>query len=272
MNIFNYQNYRIFLGDYLNHLKNKDKGYSQRSILKKMGINSTGFLANVICGRNNLTESQATNLSKILSLKKKEQEYFQVLVQFTQAKTIKEKNRYFEKMLNIYKSKFRKLSRSQMGLFAKWHYAIIKDIISLSEFKGDYKALGKMVKPKISETQAKKAILALEKIDLIKKDSHGIYRPYKGAVTTADEIKSLHVSNFLLETMKKAELAMDNADPLERDISALTLKISEKKIKEIKYEVKMFRKKLLQMAEQDSNRDRVYQCNINFFPVSEKLK
>lgn len=272
MNIFEYQNFRLFLGDYLNFMKDKEKGFSQRAILKKMGISSTGFLANVISGRNNLTEAQAATLGDILGLKKREKEYFETVVFFTQAKTIEEKNKHFEKMIKIHKSKYRKLSKDQMGLFAKWHYAVVREIIALTEFKGDYKALAKMVKPKISETEAKNAIEMLEKIDLIKKDSQGIYRQHKGTVTTGDEVKSLQVSNFLLETMKKAELAMDNTDPLERDISELTLKISENKMKEIKSEIRMFRKKLLQLAEQDTNKNSVYQCNINFFPVSEKVE
>lgn len=272
MNIFNYQNFRLFLGDFINHMKDKEKGFSQRAILKKMGISSTGFLANVISGRNNLTEKQASSLGDILCLKKKEKEYFETLVLFTQAKTINDKNKYFEKMIQIHKSKFRKLSKDQMSLFSKWHYAVIRDIIALTKFSGDYKALAKMVKPKINESQAKKAIEMLEKIDLIKKDSQGIYHPHKGTVTTGDEVKSLHVSNFLIETINKAQLSMDNTKPQERDISALTLKVSESKMREIKSEIKMFRKKLLQMAEQDENKNCVYQCNINFFPVSEKVK
>lgn len=272
MNIFDYQNFRLFLGDFLHKMKDKKKGFSQRSILKQMGITSTGFLANVISGRNNLTLAQTESLAEILGLKKKEKEYFEALVLFTQAKTIEEKNLHFEQMIKVHKSKFRKLSKDQMSLFSNWHYAVVREIIALTKFTGDFKALAKMVRPKISETQAKKAVEELEKIELIKKDSDGIYHQHKGTVTTGDEVKSLHVSNFLLETMKKAQLSMDNTEPSERDISALTLKLSESKMKEIKSEIRMFRKKLLQMAEQDSNKDRVYQCNINFFPVSERVE
>lgn len=272
MNIFNYQNFRLFLGDYLSYKKEQDKSFSQRAILRQMKISSTGFLANVISGRNNLTTEQTKSLAAILKLKKLEQEYFKALVPFTQAKTIEDKNKFFEKMTKVYKSKFRTLSPKQLSLFADWNYAIVREILSLTEFKGDFKALGKMVKPKINEATAKKAVEELEKIGLIKKDAEGIYRQYPGTVATVDEVKSLYVSNFLLDTMENAQRSLDITEAAERDISALTLRVSENKMKEIKAEIKMFRKRLLQITENDSKKDRVYQCNINFFPASEKVK
>lgn len=271
MNIFNYHNYRLFLKDFLAYKKEKDLNFSQRSILKKMKITSTGFLANVLSGRNNLTANQTTILGEILKLKKKEKRYFEALVPFTQAKTIKEKNQYLNEIVNIYKSKYRKLPKEYLGLYSKWYNIAIIEIIALTEFTGDFRALSKIVKPKITETETKAAIKELEKLELIKKDDHGVYRPNRNNVKTYEEIKSLQISNFLLETMTNAKHSMDNTKNSERDISALSIKISENKMKEIKAEIRSFRKKILQMAELDENRDRVYQCNINFFPISENI-
>ena len=95
ISIFDYQNYRLFLIDFLNDKKQHEKGFSQRDILKKMGISSSGFLANVLSGRNNLTTTQIALLARVLKFKKSETAYFEALVLFTQAKTLDEKNLYY---------------------------------------------------------------------------------------------------------------------------------------------------------------------------------
>lgn len=268
--IFDYQNYRLFLSDFLNEKKQLDKGFSQREILKKMGVNSTGFLANVLSGRNNLTTTQIASLSKVLRLNRLETAYFEPLVLFTQAKTIDEKNAYFSRLIKLYKSKYKKLNAGQLSLFAQWHYAVIRELIYFIEFKDDYKSLAKMVDPPITPVEAKEAITELERIGLITRDRKGIYRQKSGIVSTGDEIKSFHVKRFQKETMKRAQRALDTVPAKKRDMSVLTLKLSAEKAKEIKAEIQMFRKKLLRLAEIDSYQEQVYQCNINFFPVTKK--
>jgi uncharacterized protein (TIGR02147 family) len=243
ISVFDYQNYRLFLSDFLNEKKKHEKGFSQRDILKKMGISSTGFLSNVLSGRNNLTTTQIAALSKVLKLKKAEAAYFETMVLFTQAKTIDEKNTYYSRMVKLHKSKFKSLKPSQLSLFAKWHYAVIRELIYFHEFRGDYKELAKMVDPPISPKEAEEAIAELTKIGLIEKDSNGIYRQKSGIVTTGDEIRSFHVANFIHETMKHAERALDTVSPDKRDMSVLTLKVSREKMKQIKTEIQMFRKK-----------------------------
>ena len=268
--VFDYQNYRLFLGDFLNYRKQHEKGFSQRDILRKMGITSSGFLSNVLSGRNNLTTTHVAALSKVLKLNKPEVAYFEAMVLFTQAKTIDEKNTYYSRMVKLQKSKFKSLKPGQLSLFAKWHYAVIRELIYFHEFKGDYKALAKMVDPPITPKEAFEAIRELEKIGLIKKENDGIYRQKSGIVTTGDEIRSFHVANFILESLKRAERALDTVPSSERDMSVLTLKLSKQKMREIKTEIQMFRKKLLSMAETDTGQERVFQCNINFFPATKK--
>ncbi len=269
VDVYDYQNYRFFLSDFLNFKKQHEKGFSQRDILKKMGISSTGFLANVLSGKNNLTTTQVVTLCKVLNFKKTESAYFEAIVLFTQAKTIDEKKRYYSRIVKLQKSKFRGLKPNQLSLFAKWHYAIIRELLFFYEFKGDYKTLAKMIDPPISPKEAEEAIAELLKIGLIQRDEDGIYRQKKGIVTTGDEIRSFHVANFILETMKHAERALDTVPSKKRDMSVLTLKLSKEKMKDIKAEIQMFRKKILRMAENDSNQDQVFQCNINFFPVTK---
>jgi uncharacterized protein (TIGR02147 family) len=90
--IFSYLDYRAFLRDLLATKKQEQKRFSQRYIHTKMKVPvSSGFLANVISGKKNLTEIQVLKLSKILKLNKSETSFFENLVRYNHARAIEEK-------------------------------------------------------------------------------------------------------------------------------------------------------------------------------------
>ena len=68
---------------------------------------------------------------------------------------------------------------------------------------------------------------------------------------------------------ERAAHALDNIPRTERDISCLTLCISEAKLDEIKQRVRQFRQELLQAAERDDQPGRVVQINFQVFPLSK---
>jgi len=274
MNIYEYENYRIFLSDFLAEKKaSKEKGFSQRALAKKIGVSSSGFIANVISGRNNLTKKQILDVADAILLNKSETAYFEALVNFTQSNTAKEKNFFFARMVKLYKSKFKKLTAKQLSIFSKWHYAVLRELLFFYNSTDDYKKLGEMVEPQISAKEAKEAIEALQTIGLIQKDSSGKFIPSENnVVSTGDEVKKLFVSNFITETIEHAKESIERSDAKERDISALTLRVSNDTMKRVKDEIRMFRKKILQITESDKNPNRVYQLNTNFFPVTRKVE
>ena len=268
--IFDYQNYRRFLHDFIDYKKKTERDFSHREILRRMNISSTGFLSNIISARNNLTPTQIITCAKALRLTKKESVYFEAIVHFNQVKTIEEKQYFFNRMIKLQKARFKTLKPSQLSLFTKWHYPIIREILYYTPIKDDFKRLAKMVKPPISASEAQEAVEVLEKVGLIQKDNSGVYRHKEGTVTTGDDIQSYYVAQFQLNTIQQAENALQSIRATERDISVVTLKLSDQMFTRIKSEIHIFRKKILQLAEADADQNRVYQCNINFFPVSEK--
>ena len=53
-----------------------------------------------------------------------------------------------------------------------------------------------------------------------------------------------------------------------REISTLTLGISRDGFNQIKERIRSFRKEVIEIARNDENEDRVYQCNLDLFPLT----
>jgi uncharacterized protein (TIGR02147 family) len=268
IDIFDYFDYRKLLKDLYNERKAANPFFSYRLIGSKVGFSSAGFFTKILQGRTNISLKIALEFAKLFKLKKHELHYFDLLVQFNQAKTHDEKKYFFEKLISMKQAKGKNLVPEQYELFSRWYYVVIREIVGLYPFYGNYKELAAMVVPAIKETEAKKAVLTLEKLGLVVKNPDGYYEQTDAVISTGDEWKSLGIQNFQIEAADLAKHAIRNIPKRERDISTLTLSISPKTLESIRERLKQFRRELLELARTDAFADRVHQVNIHVFPVS----
>lgn len=267
--IYNYLNYREYLRDYFIEQKQLRKQLTHRVILKKMGITSTGFLSNVIAGKKNLNKEMSMNLGRILNLAGRERRYLNTMVWYTQVKSLEEKKKHLDRLMTVRKATLTQMSEEQFSLFSQWYYVYIRDMLCFIDFNGDYEALARRLDPPIKSEEAETAVHDLEKLGFIAKDKDGFYRPVDNLVSTGDEAHSVQLANFQLTTMDMAKRSLEKHPADKRDISFVSLTLSPDSFAQVKSEVQMFRKKLLLMAHLEDKADRVYQCNIQLFPVTK---
>lgn len=266
--IFEYLNYREFLRDYIDEKRVKDQSFTHREILKKMGVSSTGFLSNVYSGKKNLNDKHVEDLSLILELNQRQRICFTYMVNFNQAKSIEEKKVWFDRLCAMKQVKSKLLENHQLSLFGRWYYVYIRDLLNFYDFKDDYYELARRLYPPITEPEAKRAVFALEEMSLIKQDEEGYWRPADAVVSTGDEVYSVQLGDFQLKTMDFAKRALEKIPAKRRDISVLSMTLSKEKFAQVKKEIQDFRKRLLNIAQNDEEPDQVYQCNLQFFPVT----
>ncbi len=267
--IYDYLNYREFLQDFFKAQK-KERGMTQLTVLKKMGISSTGFLSNIIAGRNNLTQAQINDLTTAIKLSKHEAAYFEALVLFNQAKRIKEKNRYCDRLSALRKTRVKDIGKDRLTLFSRWYYVIIRELLNFLPYTGDAKEFARLIDPAVKPQEVEKAIAVLEGIGLIKRKADGTYIQVDTTISAAKEIKSLDIANFQLDTIEFAKRALERRSAKERDISTITLTLSPESFEKVRTEIATFRARLATIAEDESAPDRVYQCNIQVFPMTKK--
>jgi uncharacterized protein (TIGR02147 family) len=277
INIFDYTDFRKFLEDYYNEQKARKPQFSYRYFANKAGFKNKGFVFNIIKGEKKLSKTSIYKLSRALELRKKEEEYFENLVAFNQAKDHDEKDYFYRKMEETKsrsnsKSTAQLVRRDQYEFYSYWYYSAIRSLINMYGFKDDYKWLARNVYPVITVKQAKKAVTMLEKLNLIEKQENGVYRVVNKTITTGKEFTSLAVTNLHLETMRLAADALREMPKQRRNITGLVLGISHKTYEKICEETHKFQEKLMQMAEKDEEADTVYQFNFHLFPMSQTEK
>src|SRR3954465_8793251 len=156
--IFQYSDARRFLKDLLEEKKKENRQFSHRAVLQKMGISSTGFLANVLSGRKNLTPDQVQKLAAILKLKAAEARYFECLVLFTQARSLEDRNAHMKRLVANQKVETRALSKKQLNLFSSWHYVVLREMLFFHRLKDDFRTASRMLVPAITTDEVEKAV------------------------------------------------------------------------------------------------------------------
>jgi len=251
--------------------KKEARHFSQRYLHAKIGVSpSSGFLANVIAGKKNLTITQVRKLAQIMKLSRSETAFFEDLVAYNHAKTIEEKNEYLSRLVAKQKIKLSRLRPNQFNLFSQWYYVFIRELLAYFPVRDNYSEVAALLDPPVKPSQVREALDAMEAMKLIKRDDKGYYAQRESFVSTGDEVNSLDLAHFQFQTMDMGKRALQTLKAEERDISVVSCALSEKGYDEAKEAIREFRKRLLKIAENDDKLDRVYHCNIQFFPVTRK--
>jgi uncharacterized protein (TIGR02147 family) len=268
-----YIDYRKFLNDYYHARKKADPDFTFMTFSSMSGLKSKGFLFNVLTGKRNLNKSHIAGLSKALKLKAFERTYFETLVRFNQETNSVLKKEYYDKLSDI-KSKGRHpwkcqiLRRDQFEFYSKYHHSVVRSLIGLYGFDGDYKKLAKKIYPKITPRQAKLSVQLIVRLGLVKK-AGGAYKITDKSISTPPEIESVAVLDFHRQTLELALKTLTNLPKHKRNFSSVTLGLSPSGYQKMCDEIVASRFRQIEIAEKDKGSGEVYQLNYQLFPVSK---
>jgi len=268
-NIFHYLDCVKYLRDYYEERHGVDRWFSYRYIQNKTGIDP-GYLYKVFQGSKPLPMKKVGLLAEVLRLNKRESEYFKLLVFYTKAKSNDEIRRYFEKMLSYSEVSARKVETREYEYYTKWYYAAIRQILSYYPFNGDYAALAKMTVPEISVTQVKKAIGLLRSCGFIKKTPEGTFQVTDRFLTTGEQWQKIAIRRFQQDTIMLAHSALDTVDKALRDISTVTMTLSDEGFKEAAERIRQFRHDMMELANRQEKPNGAYHINIQMIPIGRR--
>lgn len=277
LNVHDYLDYRRFLRDYYEQQKQRNPNFSLRYFAMKAGIpmSTASVFTSVVRGRRKLSAEYAHKFIRGMGLKGKAAEYFECLVRFNDAKRLSERERHYNQLLRLREPSAQLLSRDQYEFFTKWYHTAIWALFGfVPQKKGqvDFARIGRSLQPSIETRKAQQAVEVLERLGLLVPDASGYYQLHQPLLTTGDEVKSLQVASYQVETMRLALGAIDRCRADMRDISTVTLSISQATFEKMKAKVQQFRKELLELARNDHQEERVYQCNLQLFPVTKPIR
>jgi uncharacterized protein (TIGR02147 family) len=242
-------------------------------LAEKAGFANRGFVYLLVKGKRSISRDNCLKLSRALGHDRYEEQYFENLVAFNQAKGMNERDRYFGNLCGIKArgkglSALQTVNRASYEFYSTWYHSAIRSIIDMYPFKGDWKWLSRMVTPPITAKQAELSVRLLERLEMIKRNSDGIWKVTAKNITTGNEVRLLGVRNFHLACTNLAAKAIESLPVEQRNISGLTMGISRMMYDKICDEIEQFQNRITEMVSVDTEADGVYQLNFHLFPMS----
>lgn len=263
-----YLEYRYFIRDFYLDKKKESSFYSLRYMGSKVSIDPS-HLVKIFQLQRHIGNAVIEGFINHCELNGTDAEYFANLVRFNKAKTDSDSKLYYERILALKGIGAHSLEKSQYEFYTKWYYSAVLTILDYYPFIDDYAALAEKLSPAITPAMARKSIRLLKNLGLIQKNSTGTWELTHKIITTGDHCRSIAIKTFQEETMQLAIESLHRHAPDKRNISTVTVTIAEKNLDRINETIAQFRENMLKIARDETESDKVYQLNIQFFPLTK---
>lgn len=271
--IYEYSDYRLFLKDLIAFKQEKNPLFSLRSLTQKADIKSSSFFSHIISGKRNLSKTSLLKTCRGLGLTKQEAAYFENLVFFNQAKSVDEKNHFFEVLTELRNtSSITSLQDEQYDYFSEWYHSVIRELVCYLTCGNDYEKIASYLIPEVTPTQVKESIDLLLRLNLLQFDK-GKYTQSEPLIQSEmdTEFKRFKVLKFQRDMMRRVSESFTNVPDYKRMTSASTFSISSKNFQRAQEILRETRMKLLRIAEQDKHPEDTFLLNMNLIALTKSF-
>jgi uncharacterized protein (TIGR02147 family) len=198
------------------------------------------------------------------------------MIRFQQSKGEAQRTNHFSRML-----KFRVVSAAtsrrteEYKYFSTWYYPVILELIATTIFKGDYKKLSQAIFPNISPGRVKWAVETLENLGLVKRNSSGRYLCKRRELNPSGDFELARQLAERKSQKQIAKLAGESFDRFKPEFyrnASVNLSVSNIGFEKLCALMEKCRTEAAQIVAEDQQADRIYQMNMNLFPVSKLSK
>ncbi len=277
-----YMDYRLFLADFYRAKKaltrTAIRPYSYALFSAAADIKSPNYLKMIIEGKRNLSLDMVSKFAKACSFNKAQTDEFRLLVVFNQSEDPADRN-YALKQLSEYrveqKLKLGTLDRRVFEKVPNWIGWIIYALIDQEGVSFEVSQLKDLLRGKVAENEITEALANLLKSGELVLDE-ATQKISKGKPTDApDEIPAALVRKLQMQLMYLGLESLYQDDATEREFGSLTMSLTKKEFEDIKFKLRQMRKALHKenaIARMSSKGERVYQMNLQLFPVSNPTR
>lgn len=264
--------YRVFLEHLYRHLKQEAPQYSYQRFAKDLGFGATTVMHQIVRGHRPLTVKAAGGVASALGLDGIEKKYFLALVGFGNAKTSAAREALFHDLLACKREALpEQADRDTLAYFSEWYHPVIWELVASPGFIPDPKWIAARIVPRLKPEQVRAALELLVKLGLLAHDpATGAYRQTKTRVSTGHRVEGMALVSYHQGMIEHGKAALMRVDGRRRDVSAVTVSVSEETAMKLKSMVHAFQLQLLDEAAKAGSGDQVYQINIQLFPFTDE--
>lgn len=275
-----YTDYRLYLKDVYEYRRaNEGTGlrpYSYSTFSAAADIKSPNYLKLIIEGRRNLSDDMITRFARALRLNRQETDEFRALVNYGQAMEPIERNQYLKELADLRARRAFEAGQINQASWEKvpgWLGWVLYAMADQANVNFDPQALQGLLRAKSSADEIRKSLGKLiESGELMRNEANQVVKG-RDLVESPQDLPVALIRKLQAELIYLGIESLFRDSPKEREFGAMTMAMTEEEFNQARFELRQLRKRLQKdtsVKRKQSKGDRVYQLNIQLFPVTEK--
>jgi len=275
--------YRKYLGAFFEYKVSETKGnlrpYSYSDFSASADIKSPNYLKLIVEGKRNLSRDMCKKFSRALKHSRAHAKEFLLLVEYCQEKDPLQRTRNL-KELSEYRAKRSirsgAISQETWDQVSNW---LVWVLYAMADQKGvDFRpaSLRKLLRGQVNEAQIQQALNKLvEAKDISINPETGEATRTGLSMSGLDDVPAELVRKIQSELIYLGLESLHKNTAQEREVSGFTLAMTEKEFEWVRFELRKLRKQIqkeITMKREQDSGDRVYQVNMQLFPVTDMVE
>ncbi len=277
--VSDYMDYRQYLAGFFQYKRSQTassvRPYNYAAFSAGANIKSPNYLKMIIEGRRNLSEEMVLKFAKALGMNKEATEDFDLLVSYGQATDPAVRNMFLKKLSEHrvqVKLKSGELDKKTWDKIPSWAAWVIYAMVDQEGITYDTKTLRELLRGKASEDEIEQALQSLFKSGELVRDPEGQgVKKAHTLINAAEDVPVALVRKLQSQLMYLGLESLYQDAATEREFGTLTMCLTRQEFEEIKFKLRQMRKQINKdnsIARASSKGEKVYQLNIQLFPVS----
>lgn len=278
-----YVDYRVYLSDYFQFRVSESKGrlrpFGYSDFSAAANIKSPNYLKLIIEGKRNLSLEMCVNFSRALKHNRSQTKEFELLVTYCQERDPLLRNRNLKEL-----SEFRakrslqdgKINAETWEQVANWLVWVLFAMADQKAVQFTPEKLRKILRGQVNEAQIQQALKKLvDSGDITIDPETHFARKTSAVMSGAEQIPTELVRKIQSELIYLGLESLHKYGPQEREVSGFTMAMTEKEFEWARFELRKLRKQIqkeVAMNREKGKGERVYQVNIQLFPISDKAE
>ena len=265
--VYEHDDWRSFLQEEIDRRHAEGLDESARDFARKLGIDSAQF-HRILSGRTPFPFRHLSSLVGILGLDRRATAYFEELLRMDRARSAEEKARCRERISALRGVAASPVEGSQARYYGHWLHSVIRSLVGASRVRGDGGELARLCIPPLREEETRDSVRLLLELGLVERGEDGALRLRDAHVVSGPDVPVPVVRGYHRQAIEQGRRALRDIPPSERDISAVTAAVDDAGFAALREMAKELRQKVQKLSHGTRAPDRVYQMNVQLFPVA----
>ncbi|MEM7645938.1 MAG: DUF4423 domain-containing protein [Pseudomonadota bacterium] len=257
--------------------KDRLRPYSYSDFSAAANIKSPNYLKLIIEGKRNLSQEMCQKFSRALKHSRAQAKEFRLLVAYCQEKDPMQRNRCLKEL-----SEYRAKKSMEAGLLdaktwdqvSNWLVWVLYAMAEQKDVEFTPQSLRRLLRGQVNEAQIDQALKKLVKAGDIEIDpeTHRA-RKTSSMMSGVDQVPAELIRKIQSELIYLGLESLHKYGPQEREVSGFTMAMTEKEFEWVRFELRKLRKQIqkqITINREENPGDRVYQINMQLFPVTDK--